>query len=212
MDKYIKGLIAEGEHQQLDFKFCISDSRKIAKTLSAFANTDGGKILIGIKDNGVVAGIRSEEEYYMIDAAANYYCKPEVPVSVILHHDEGKTILEVVIKRGEKRPYKVKGDDGSWKAYFRNHDQNIMANRIILRVWKKQADNKGVYIKFGEAENSLMEYLKKNGSITMSRFRKITGISTRKAERIIVDLILCGIISLNITGKGYNYELKRGNS
>jgi predicted HTH transcriptional regulator len=208
MDKYIKDLIAEGEHQKLDFKFCISDSRKIAKTLSAFANTDGGKILIGVRDNGSIAGIRSEEEYYMIEAAASYFCKPEVPVSVILHHHEGKTILEVEIKRGNKRPYKAKGDDGIWKTYFRKHDQNLLANRIILSVWKKKENNKGVYLKFGKAENSLMEYLKENESITLSRFKKIAGIPSRKAERIIVDLILCDILSLTISGKGYNYTLK----
>ena len=39
--EYIHALIDEGEHQQQDFKFEISDARKIAKTLSAFANTDG---------------------------------------------------------------------------------------------------------------------------------------------------------------------------
>ena len=63
---YIHALIAEGEHQQQDFKFEISDARKIAKTLSAFANTDGGRLLIGVKDNGKIAGVRSEEEKYMI--------------------------------------------------------------------------------------------------------------------------------------------------
>ncbi|MDA3865584.1 MAG: putative DNA binding domain-containing protein, partial [Salinivirgaceae bacterium] len=40
-------LIAQGEHQQQDFKFCINDSRKIAKSLVAFANTDGGRLLVG---------------------------------------------------------------------------------------------------------------------------------------------------------------------
>ena len=75
---YIHALIAEGEHQQQDFKFEISDARKIAKTLSAFANTDGGRLLIGVKDNGKIAGVRSEEEKYMIEAAAQLYCIPEV--------------------------------------------------------------------------------------------------------------------------------------
>lgn len=46
----------------LDFKFEISDSKKIARSLVAFANTDGGRLLIGVKDNGVISGIRSEEE------------------------------------------------------------------------------------------------------------------------------------------------------
>ena len=76
--EYIHALIAEGEHQQQDFKFEISDARKIAKTLSAFANTDGGKLLIGVKDNGKIAGVRSDEEQYMIEAAAGLYCSPEV--------------------------------------------------------------------------------------------------------------------------------------
>ena len=55
---YIYKLIEEGEHQQQDFKFEISDARKIAKSLSAFSNTDGGRLLIGVKDNGKIAGVR----------------------------------------------------------------------------------------------------------------------------------------------------------
>lgn len=64
-------LIAQGEHQQQDFKFEVSDSKKIARTLSAFANTDGGRLLIGVKDNGKISGIRGDEEYYMIEAASD---------------------------------------------------------------------------------------------------------------------------------------------
>jgi len=45
MQGYIQKLIEQGEHQQLDFKFEISDSQKIARSLVAFANTDGGKII-----------------------------------------------------------------------------------------------------------------------------------------------------------------------
>jgi predicted HTH transcriptional regulator len=59
MDHNLKKLIAGGENQQLDFKFCVSDSRKIARTLAAFANSDGGRLLIGVKDNGSIAGISS---------------------------------------------------------------------------------------------------------------------------------------------------------
>ena len=73
---YLQQLIAEGEHQQQDFKFEISDARKIARSLSAFFNTDGGRLLIGVKDNGRIAGVRSEEEIYMIEAAAKLYCRP----------------------------------------------------------------------------------------------------------------------------------------
>lgn len=50
----------------------------IARSLSAFANTEGGRLLIGVKDNGKIAGVRSDEEIYMIEAAATMYCKPKV--------------------------------------------------------------------------------------------------------------------------------------
>ena len=61
----LKRLIAEGEGVQLDFKFRIDDQKKIARTLSAFANTEGGKLLIGVKDNGKINGVNPEEEYYL---------------------------------------------------------------------------------------------------------------------------------------------------
>ena len=59
--EYIYRLIAEGEHQTQDFKFEISDACKIARSISAFANTDGGRLLVGGKDNGKIAGVRAEE-------------------------------------------------------------------------------------------------------------------------------------------------------
>ena len=53
---YIQRLIDEGEHEQQDFKFQISDVHKIAHSVSAFANNRGGRLLVGVKDNGTIAG------------------------------------------------------------------------------------------------------------------------------------------------------------
>ena len=81
----ISELISQGEHQQQDFKMRIDNSKKIAKTLCAFANGIGGRVLIGIKDNGNVFGIDVQEEAYMIEAAADMYSKPEIEYSLIPH-------------------------------------------------------------------------------------------------------------------------------
>jgi predicted HTH transcriptional regulator len=101
---HIHTLIAEGEHQQQDFKFEISDARKIAKTLSAFANTDGGRLLIGVKDNGRIAGVRSEEEKYMIEAAAQLYCIPEIDYTLQTYIVEGKQVLVATIEENPHKP------------------------------------------------------------------------------------------------------------
>ena len=63
---YLLSLIREGEHQQQDFKYRVADACKLAKTVSAFANTDGGRLLIGVRDDGHLSGVRSEEEIYMM--------------------------------------------------------------------------------------------------------------------------------------------------
>jgi predicted HTH transcriptional regulator len=72
----LQKLIDEGEHQKQDFKYCINDSKKIAKSLVAFANTDGGRLLIGVKDNGKIVGISTDEEFYMVESAAKIFSNP----------------------------------------------------------------------------------------------------------------------------------------
>lgn len=207
MDKYLKKLIAEGENQTLDFKYAINDSRKIARAMVAFANTDGGRLLVGVRDNGSIAGIRSDEEMYMVDTAAHLYCRPGINYTLKQHVTEGKTVLEVEVMKGENRPYQVKDEDGRWLAYFRHNDQNLVANRILLQVWRKGEKKKGVIVKFGKAENILMDFLAKNGSITLSMFRKIAKISAYRAEAIIANLIIFKVLIINASEKGFRYEL-----
>jgi predicted HTH transcriptional regulator len=207
MDRYLKKLISGGESQQLDFKYCISDSRKIARTLSAFANTEGGRLLIGVRDNGSIAGVRSDEEYYMIETAAGLFCKPEIPVIIRQHITDGKSVLEVEVLKGEKKPYLAKGEDGKWQAYFRHADQNLVANHVLLHLWRKNERKKGVLIRFGKPENALMEYLKVNESISFSGFKKLAGIPAYRAEKIIVNLLLCRVLKMNVSEKGYSYSL-----
>jgi predicted HTH transcriptional regulator len=207
MEHFLKQLIADGENLHLDFKYCVSDSRKIARTLSAFANSDGGRILIGVRDNGSIAGIKSDEEMYMVDTAAHLFCRPEITYTTKQHTTGGKTILEVDVLKGTKRPYQVKNENGRWLSYFRNNDQNLLANRVLLQVWRKEGKGRGVLVKFGKAENSLMDYLKENGSVTLSKFRKIARISSYKAEAILANLIIFRVLIMKASEKGFTYEL-----
>jgi predicted HTH transcriptional regulator len=99
MERYIRDLISGGENQRLDFKYCVSDSRKIARTLSAFSNSDGGRILIGVRDNGRIAGIKTDEEIYMVDTAAHLYCRPQITYTIDSIHRETKPFLRLMSAR-----------------------------------------------------------------------------------------------------------------
>ncbi|MDX9907608.1 MAG: ATP-binding protein [Bacteroidales bacterium] len=202
MPDYITRLIAGGESQTLDFKFEVSDFRKIARTLVAFSNTDGGRLLVGVKDNGSIAGVRSEEEYYMIEGATRLYCRPEIRFSVKEWQVDRKKILEVIIDRGKEVPYKAMDDDGQWTAYIRQGDQNFKASRIRQQAWIREKSGKPLLVQFRQGEQFLIRYLERNGSITLARFRRLAGLSQREAEAILTDFLMLGIIKETYSGFG----------
>jgi len=207
MSKYIRDLIEQGENQTLDFKYEISDSRKIARTLVAFANSDGGILLVGVKDNGKIAGVRSEEEYFMIESASQIFSSPEVAFSSVEWKIEGKTVFEVKVAKSSVRPHFVKSDENKLLAYIRVNDQNLLANNILLKVWKQEKNKEGILLKYEETQQFLLEYLSVNKIITFSRFVKLANISRRKAERILVNYILLNIIEIVVTEKITYYKL-----
>lgn len=138
--RYIHSLIAEGEHEHQDFKFAISDARKIARSISAFANNDGGRLLVGVKDNGVVAGVRNEEDIYVIEQAAWRYCRPNVPVEFKAYKVDGATlVIEAIIAAHPEPPVQVVESDGSLRAYYRVADENIVAHPAMVMAWHRRS-------------------------------------------------------------------------
>ncbi len=207
--RYIQQLIREGEHQQQDFKFAVNDARKIARSLVAFANTDGGKLLIGVKDNGVIAGIRSEEERHMLEAASQLYSKPEVRYSVDEWSIDGKTILEVDVKPGSSKPYYAPNEEKKWLVYIRVNDQNRLANKVILRVWDKIKNKSGIYLAYSKNESFLLNYLEQNPNISFSKLCRLTKIKRKDAEELLSNLIALNIIEPDFSSsKTITYKLK----
>ena len=207
-EKHIQKLIEEGEHQQLDFKFEISDSRRIARSLAAFANTDGGRLLVGVKDNGAIAGVRSEEEIHMIQAAAQMYCRPEVCFTTEEWEVNGKTVLEVIIPRDEKVKHKAPDNQGNYKVFVRVKDENLLADPILLKVWKRQRNAKFTEVSFTEPEMQLLRYLSEHPTITLDEFLGLTPIiNKRHAESILINFILIGTIEMEMTSQGTFFHL-----
>jgi hypothetical protein len=201
--KYLKSLIAQGEHQELDFKFEISDARKIARTLSAFSNTNGGRLLIGVKDNGRISGIRSDEEYYMVDSAASLYCKPEVQFDSRNHFIEGKSVLEVYIPPAGRKPIYAKDEGSRWMAYIRVADENILANIIQLRIWKDEHKTRGRLLEFTRKEQILLETLEMVPGASLSKLQRDTGFRRNELAELMTKLVLFDVVEMKFTeGKG----------
>jgi len=202
---YLQQLISQGEHQQLDFKFAISDAKKIARTLCSFSNTDGGKLLIGVKDNGTLYGIRSEEEYYVLEAASEMYCRPKVKLEFKKWTIQSKTILEVTVPRGNKRPYFAPAEDGSWHAYIRVNDHNLKANRIMTEVWRRTRRNSRFTVVFSEKERALMKIMEEKGKMSFTEILKYLCLTVKDAEEILIKLACINVVHIQITPEGIFY-------
>ena len=201
---YIQQLIEEGEHEHQDFKFSISDARKIARSVSAFANNDGGRLLIGVKDNGNIAGVRNEEDIYVVEQAAQMYCRPAQNVEFTAFKTEGGAIvIRAEIAKATHRPVQAQEPDGSWRTYYRVKDENIAAPDLMVRAWRKKESQKGALLSFSEAESALINHLEENEMVTIEEFMKIARISRHTAEEIIIKLYAVDVIDFTYTGSTF---------
>ena len=92
--------ILAGESKNVEFKEALPDkSIKYMKSVVAFANGSGGKIIFGIADGtGEVVGIAKDDVFKIMDAIANAVsdsCEPAIIPDITLQTVEGKTIIIV---------------------------------------------------------------------------------------------------------------------
>lgn len=205
---FVLKMIKEGEHQQQDFKLRIDDSNKIAKSLVAFANTNGGRLLIGVKDNGTVSHINSEEELHMVEAAATMYCEPNVKYISQVWKIDNLSVLEIYIEPSDNRPHFALDKNDQKTAYIRKNDQNIKANGVLIEYWNLEKEKQDITFLYDEEKEKLFKYLRGKESISFLKTSRITKLSFDNTEEMLAKLIAWNIIKINIHEKAFSYSLK----
>ena len=209
---YIEQLVAQGEHQQQDFKFLISDAHKIARSISAFANRGGGRLLIGVKDNGVLAGVRNDEDVYVVEQAAVCYCNPPQQVDFTTFNvGSGTIVIRASIAQAERRPVFAQDTDRQWKAYYRVNDENILAHPLMVKAWqlRERPSRHDTVFTLSSAESILLEILEGDDVITSSRDIAIRlHQSVAVIDKLVIRLAAMGLIDFEYIGRG-NFRFVR---
>lgn len=202
----IKRLIFEGEGVSLDFKKTISSCEKIARTMTAFANNKGGRLLIGVADDGTIKGVKSEEEEkYMITRAAHLFIKPALEPAFEEVYVDDKLVLVVNIPESTTKPHYALADDGKWWVYVRVKDKSVLASKIVVDVLKHTTSEEGVMIAYSSNEKTLLEYLENDNRATIKDICKVLNLTRKRAQRVLVDLVLSGLIRIHTTEKEEYY-------
>ncbi len=204
----LEDLIAEGEHENQDFKYRVDEPAKIAKTLCAFANTSGGRLLIGVKDNGAIRGIDPEEEYYIIEAAAQRFCKPEVDFSYKVWYaekEQDKLVLEIIVDESNNKPHKALAPEQKWIPYMRIADDTLAANRITVGVWKRNQNPVKKPEVLTDKQLDLLRAIYQNESCTISALYRKVSMPRNMLDRLLILFISWNLVKQEINKDNVSY-------
>ena len=154
-----------------------------------------------MKDNGNIAGVRSEEEIYMIETAAQMYCRPEQHVTFKVFNINGKSVVKADIAEATEKPVEAPDDNGVWHVYYRVADENVLASRLHERIMSAEESTAGSQedvdtIRYSEREEALLDYLRNHGGITLEGYKRLAHISEESAMQSVVTLHGMGVVSL----------------
>lgn len=203
--RYLISLIREGEHQQQDFKYRVSDACKLAKSVSAFANTDGGRLLIGVRDDGNLSGVRSEEEIYMMHQAAYKYCKPEASIKFDTYHIDGRTIVIATVPPSGHRPICAIDEEGHKRAYIRINDENIVASPVHLALWRESQKPQGSIMTYDDTIRQLLDVMK--GQQTLNQIVRQSRLPRPKVIALLARLIRFSIVKWEYANQQFLFSL-----
>lgn len=203
--RYLFNLIGEGEHQRQDFKYRVDDARKLAKSVSAFANTDGGRLLIGVRDDGFIAGVRKEGEIYVMHQAAYKYCQPEASIRFDTYHAEGRTVVIATVPPSDKKPICAQDEDNQMRAYIRVKDENIVASPVLFALWRESQKSQGALITYNDDIRQLLGVMQ--GQLTLKQIVLLSKLPRHKVVNLLANLIRFGTVKWEYLEQEFVFSL-----
>lgn len=139
--------ILAGESKNVEFKENLPEkSIKYMKSVVAFANGTGGKIIFGIADKTrEVVGFDKEEVFRKMDAIANVVsdsCEPAIIPDITLQTVDGKTVIVVEVSEGRQRPYYIKALGREGGVYVRVAGTTRLADEYMIKELLFEGSNR----------------------------------------------------------------------
>lgn len=111
MDKEeLRELVVLPESDMLEFKTRLPNSNLVARLVSAFANSKGGKLVVGVREGGEIAGIEEPVRAQRVLEQAGDRISPSVDIRADVVDLDGKAVLVATIRKGQFPPYLVGGE------------------------------------------------------------------------------------------------------
>jgi predicted HTH transcriptional regulator len=219
--KALRELVRQGEGKHIEFKLKSNHPEKIVREVVAFANTGGGRLLVGIGDDRSIKGLKYvDEDEYLLVRAIEKYCSPGIEYVIDrIPIGEERDVLVFTILPSPKRPHYVlqeastpqsnttllrpkvvsqkANDTLIKKTYIRVADKSIQASREMRAILKRKNDERNVKFQYGDKERKLMQHLDLHKSVTVDTFAAAAGISRNSASKTLVLLVLANVLEVH---------------
>lgn len=206
----LKKLVSTGEGASLEFKRKAAYPDKIVREMIAFTNAHGGTLLVGISDDGELAGLKHPEgESYVIQKSLSK-CKPPLPVTeTFIPIGNSRYVIQYHIAESKHKPHYLLSGEKK-EAYIRVNDQSIRASKEVREIARRSQFKKDIRFHYGEHERFLMQYLDMNPAITLKEFVQVSGLKKFYASKKLVLLVLANVLQITPHEKGDLFSLAFG--
>ncbi len=193
----LRKLVKQGENQHLEFKLKATHPEKISKELVAFANADGGILLLGVDDDRLIKGLKYPlEDEFVLEKAFSQYITPQVPYTMQKIQIEGdREVLVFFVPKSTQIHYLLQEPTHKWgKPYIRVMDKCVRASYEMHKIMQGRLKNIDTSFEYGEKENILLQYLKKNTKITRQEYIAFAKIPPFVASKTLITLVLANVL------------------
>jgi predicted HTH transcriptional regulator len=195
----LKKLVRQGEGFNLEFKLKAKYPEKIVREAVAFANTEGGILLIGVDDDKTIKGLKFPlEDEYVLEKAFAEYCVPPFDYYLSKIPTEGeREVLMFRIPKSDKIHYVLDNPkQRRGKAYVRVADKSVQASYEMLEILRGNLKKRNIKFSYGDKEQVLMQYLAIHQKITVNQFSKTANIPRNLASQTLILLVLAKVLQI----------------
>ncbi len=196
----LQDMVAFGEGKQIEFKQKLPDWNKLLREVVAFANTEGGTVLIGVDDDGGLSGVKDPREIEeAITLNLNKWVRPEVVYKLsVIPITRKRAVVAIQVRRSKTKPHYVRENpetnDGI--ALIRIADNSAKASKEIIQLLKYEGREQNMKVEYGEKERILMKYLETHQHITVTKFADLAIIPRNVASRTLVHLVKANVLRI----------------
>lgn len=129
--------LLEEESSDMNCQICSYENNDYLKTVVAFANTNGGKLLFGLDERKrEIIGIDDDSLFKVMDTISksiSNYCELEVLINIYVRNYKNKYLIIVEIPKGALKPYYIKGNSIQNSTYIRKNGITSLADTNTIK-------------------------------------------------------------------------------